>query len=137
MEYEFIYIFSGIWDTKEIDKLRNEYISIPNLYIINPEELWKIFVEYKDIFPNDFYDCSDDVLTSDMLSLEGYELQNRINGEKQYKYSEKRDFVCFVKSEGLFYSTEFGALILSWHILKDHKEELRIANQISNDINRV
>lgn len=131
--YEFIYIFSGVWDREEIDKLRDKCFSIRGLHIIYPEELFEIFVEYKDIFQNDFYECTDDVLTPDMLSLEGYELREKANGEKQY--SKSKDFACFTRSDGLFYSTEFGALILSWHILDDHKEEIRIANQICNDLN--
>ena len=133
-QYQIIYIFSGVWSKEEVSQLRDKYLDNPCLYIIDPEELFRVFVEYKDLFQNGFYECAEDVLTPDMLPLEGYELREKINGEKQYNKS--KDFACFVRSDGLFYSTEFEALILSWHIMNDHDEEIRLANQICNDINR-
>lgn len=133
-QYEFIYIFSGKWSSEDIEKLREEYFMVRGLQIIDQVELFEVFTEYKDIFQNDFYESTSDILTPDMLPLEGYELRKRVHGEKQY--SKSRDFACFVRPDGLFYSTEFEALVLSRHILDDHDEELRLAEKIYNDINR-
>ena len=134
-EYQFIYVFSGKWSTEEVKELRDKYISLnPSIQIIDPRELFEVFIKYKDIFQNDFYECTSNVLKPDQLPLERYELRKRLKGEKHYSLSD--DFACFVRQDGLFYSTEFEALILSWHIMDDHEEELRIANQVWNDINR-
>ncbi len=133
--YEFIYIFSGKWSTEKVEELRDKYFTlIPALIIISPEELFEVFVEYKDLFQNDFYEYVSDVIAPDQLPLEGYELSKKIKEKNQYTMSD--DFACFVRSDGLFYSTEFEALILSWHILDDHDEELKLAEQICNDLNR-
>ena len=132
--YEKIYIFSGEWSSEDVERLRDEYSICPSLYIIDPDELYEVLEDNKELFQNDFYEYSSDILTPDQLPLDDYELRKRVNGEKQYSKSD--DFACFVRSDGLFYSTEFGALILSRHILYDHDEELRLAMQICDDINR-
>jgi hypothetical protein len=47
------------------------------------------------------------------------------------------DFVCFLAKDGFFYSAEFGALILSWHIMaNDLQKEGELTEKIAKDINR-
>jgi hypothetical protein len=48
------------------------------------------------------------------------------------------DFVCFLARDGFFYSAEFGALILSWHVMReDLQKEEELTKRIVQDINRL
>ena len=45
------------------------------------------------------------------------------------------DFICFERKDGLFYSREFDALVLSYHVFEDLNEEAKRIKRIINDIN--
>lgn len=131
--YEMIYLFSGMWSEDEAWNMRDEYIFCSNLYIIAPSELFDVLRRNRS-FSNMFYDYEADVVKPEDLPLDGYTKKKRPCHDHDYSLSE--GFACFRKSDGLFYSAEFGALILSRHILDDHEEELRLAEQICGDLNR-
>lgn len=134
--YETIYLFSGEWDNKTIDELREKYKDYPRLYIIKPDELYDVLKNVK-IFSNPFYVFDKEVIETKNINLDGYRKiseDERLNGEMDYSIDD--DYICFVKKDGLFYSREFGALVLSYHIDKDHAKEKEWIDRILKDINR-
>ena len=50
--------------------------------------------------------------------------------------SMDEDFICFERKDGLFYSREFDALILSSHVFSDLNEEAECIKRIIDDINK-
>ena len=55
--------------------------------------------------------------------------------EHEYECSIDEDFICFERKDGLFYSREFDALVLSYHVFQDLNEEEACIKRIINDIN--
>lgn len=131
--YEKIYIFSGEWNEDEVNQLRKDYIDYPNIFIITPSELYQTLKRY-NIFVNNFYDFDNAALRLDELPLDGYKKVEKIKNETEYTRS--KDFICFLANDGFFYSQEFGALILSWHVMwKDLEKEKLLIEKICNDLN--
>ncbi len=130
--YQVVYIFSGKWDVEKVKQLRTQYQNYAHIYIISPDELYET-LEKENPFNNDFYDFDNQVIPPDMLDLDGYILKDKPNAENEY--SKDDSFVCFVRKDGLFYSAEFNALVLSWHILDDKEYEKECAERIMEKLN--
>ena len=131
--YEYLYIFSGKWNDECVGELRGKYEEYKHIYIISPSELFEA-LKKDNIFENKFYDFDNEPTAPDRLPLDGYHICTR--PKKENECSVSGDFVCFIKKDGLVYSSEFGALVLSWHILEDREYEQRCIDQILKDINR-
>ena len=133
--YEKIYIFSGKWDDAFVDELRAKYKAYEQIHIISPSELFEA-LKKDNIFENAFYDFEHEPVLADRLKLDGLnKCKKQPKCEKDYSVSEGGDFACFVRKDGLFYSAEFGALILSWHILDDHEYERKCIDSILSVLN--
>lgn len=130
--YEHIYIFSGKWSEEEVAKERAMYKDYPHIYIIAPSELYETLMR-NNIFENDFYDFCNEPVSARELPLDGYKNVDNPNGEKECSIND--GFACFIKKDGFYYSAEFGALILSWHILEDRILEKKYIDQVKKDIN--
>jgi hypothetical protein len=87
------------------------------------------------IFNPDFYDLNNGSLSPEELPLEGYKEVEKIKTPTEYTMSE--DFACFLARDGFFYSREFGALVLSWHMMEDLKREEELIGQVLKDMNRI
>jgi hypothetical protein len=87
------------------------------------------------IFSPDFFDLENRTLRPEELPLKDYKAVKKIKIPTEYTLSE--DFACFLASDGFFYSKEFGALILSWHIMEDLQREQALIEQVVKDINRI
>lgn len=139
--YERIYLFSGKWGDHDADALRIQCNKHPYIYVIKPSELFET-LKRNTVFKNNYYDYQSTRVLPSQLNLQGYKLCKRSN-DKCKKPNGDREYcmcnncACFEKGDTLFYSSEFGALILSRHILDDdNNKELLIANRILQDINR-
>jgi hypothetical protein len=134
--YEKIYIFSGKWSEDAVYELNRKYEAYQYIQIISPKELWETF-RSNNIFnfsPN-FYDLDNRSFCPEELTLDGYKKVEKIKTPTEYTMSE--DFVCFLARDGFFYSKEFGALVLSWHIMEDLQREQALIEQVVRDINRI
>ncbi len=133
--FEKIYIFSGTWNKEEVSAKRKEYKNHEQIYIISPHELYEVLKEER-FLTNNFYDYDSEPLKpedlEERLIVKGYKKEEKPKGEKTY--SIEQYFICFVNSDGLFYSTEFESLIMSWDVLKEHNDKERIINNILQDI---
>jgi hypothetical protein len=134
--YEKIYIFSGRWREEAVHELNRKYEAYQHIRIISPKELWETLKNNKVFnFSPAFYDLDNRSLCPEELPLEGYKKVEKIKTPAEYTMSE--DFVCFLASDGFFYSKEFGALVLSWHIMEDLQREQALIEQVVKDINRI
>ena len=133
--YERIYIFSGKWNEDEVAKIREQYHNYSHIDIISPRELFET-LKNDNPFENNFYDFVTETLPVDSLPLGNYNLCKMPKAENDYLITENKDFACFIKKDGLFYSTEFKAVVLSWHILNDRAYEMSCIEKIMLDINR-
>ncbi|MCR4770969.1 MAG: hypothetical protein K5855_01530 [Oscillospiraceae bacterium] len=131
--YEKIYLFSGMWSNEDVDELRQKYKAYSIIQLIKPSELFATLNSHS-IFQNQYYDYQASSLKPKELPLKGYIECKKPNGHREYSIDDV--FACFVKGDGLFYSSEFGALVLSWHILGNHEKELEFARTIHKDINK-
>lgn len=131
--YEKIYIFSGCWDDKQVMEKKQEYSAYSHISILSQKELFKTLKAH-NIFTNDFYDFDSPVTRPEQLPLDRYNIVKKIKSEKDCTLSDK--FACFLANDGFFYSAEFGALILSFHIMNDDLErEKKLIETVCNDIN--
>ena len=127
--FEKIYIFSGVWDEVTVMNLRKEYGEYPYIHIISPSELYEVLCK-EDVFSNPYYDyngVSPDVKDiCVMLDEHGYHSSEdkHLNDPKSYIYDN--DFICFLAKDGLFYSKEFGVLVLKYYVLSAEKEKEHI-----------
>lgn len=132
--YERIYIFSGKWSDSYVDSLRKEYEKYEHIAIVSPSELYRV-LKNNNIFGGDFYDFENESVPADKLPLDGYNICKKPNGEKDCSISDDKEWACFLRKDGLFYSAEFGALVLSWHVVDDHEYEMNCIKKILADIN--
>ena len=135
--YERIYIFSGMWSDAVVNELRDRYSDFSHIYVIRPSELFDT-LKSNPVFQNRYYDYEMPAVFPSELKLENYTIKK--GSEKPDGINEcslDADYICFRKNDGLFYSAEFGALILSWHILgaQNYSEELDCAKKVLADIN--
>jgi hypothetical protein len=134
--YEKIYIFSGDWSEEDVAKQNRKYEAYPHIRVISPKELWETFKNNNSfIFPSDFFDFDNRTLSPKELPLKDYKAVTKIKTPIEYTLSE--DFACFLARDGFFYSREFGALILSRHIMEDLQREQVLIEQVMKDINRI
>lgn len=134
LSYEKIYIFSGCWNDEQVAEKRLKYSAYSHIYIISRQELFDS-LKANNIFVNDFYDYDSPALRPDQLSLDGYNIVTKIKSEKDCTLSD--NFACFLAKDGFFYSAEFGALILSYHIMgEDLDRETELIKMIYNDLNK-
>jgi hypothetical protein len=134
--YEKVYIFSGVWSEENVAERKREYEAYQHIRIISPNELWETLKNNNIfIFPPDFFDLENRTLRPEELPLKDYKAVKKIKIPTEYTLSE--DFACFLASDGFFYSKEFGALILSWHIMEDLQREQALIEQVVKDINRI
>lgn len=139
--YKVIYLFSGDWSDEEYERFRSIYNNNSNIYIVSRAELFET-LKSKGVLFNPFYDFDNPPYSARNINLEGYFCKNKITKKSRdfRNYTISNDFICFYRYSGLFYSSEFDALVLSWHILGDEEDginkELDAANQILADINR-
>ena len=135
--YERIYIFSGMWSDEVVDGLRKSYSDFNHIYVIKPSELFDT-LKSNPVFQSRYYDYEMSAILPSELPLDNYiKKEESEKPNEKNEYSMDADFICFRKSDGLFYSSEFGALILSWHILgeQNYSEELECARKVLADIN--
>ncbi len=85
------------------------------------------------IFYNPYYDYQKEGISTKNICLDGYKEKKHPKGPDEYSIDD--DFICFVKKDGLFYSKEFSALVLSYHIIDDKDVERIQINNILKDIN--
>lgn len=139
--YRSIYLFSGAWSEDDIKNLRGEYNEKSNIYIISRQELFETLLKHKGMLKQ-FYDYENEYVSAENILLENYNKCEKLTKKsKDFRnYAVSDDFICFYRYDGLFYSAEFDALVLSWHILWDEEDginkELDATNQILADINR-
>ncbi len=131
--YERIYFFSGTWNEDTVRAKREQYKDFKHIYIVSPEELYVVLKE-EHFLSNDFYDYENEPISPSQLNLEGYTERKKPNGEDTYSIDD--DFICFVRSDGLFYSAEFGSLVLSWDIFNKSDYDKECIKRILRDINR-
>ena len=133
--YERIYIFSGKWNHETVLDKRAEYRDYKHIYIISPLDLYPVLREER-LLSNDFYDYDsipirpEDIIRNGCLS--GYTKQKKPNGD--YTYSIDDGFICFVNGDGLFYSTEFESLIMSWDVFNGTEYDRNCIVRILNDL---
>ena len=134
-QFEKIYLFSGKWSDELVQRMRTRYGKYRHFYIISPEELFETLQEDL-VFENPYYDYHTEYKKPEEINLDGYTKRKKPNGDLEYSIDE--DFICFVNKDGLFYSREFGSLILSYHILpeKERDRERQCIKRIMDDINR-
>lgn len=133
--YKKIYIFCGLWSNEKVEKLKNEYEKYKQIFIISPDELFKVL--YKaDFFKNPYYSFEKAILKPCDLNLEGYEICKSLRKAKNKSCKITDDFVCFTNNDVLFYSAEFEALILSGHFLEDRNKEYEYIQEILTDLQR-
>ena len=133
--YEKIYIFSGKWNDACVKKLNEKYNGHGTIHIISPSELYEALTK-DNIFKNDFYDFENEpkLADKDKLNHSGYSDRKKLTGQEgSCSISKEKDFVYFMK-RGLFYSAEFSALILEWHILDDQEREKKYIDTIISDL---
>lgn len=130
--YERVYIFSGLWSNEEVENKRRMYGDYSHIYIIKPSELFET-LSNNLVFYNNFYDYCAKRTEPTELPLDKYRIVKK--PKRIDECSISKNYACFVQNDGLFYSAEFGALILSWHILGKHDEEVNCAQRIIMDIN--
>lgn len=130
--YERIYIFSGKWDDLRVEELRKEYATYQHIYIISPSELYET-LKSNMFLKNEYYDHQDKDMSTKELIPEGYTVCKK--PKREYECSMDEDFICFERKDGLFYSREFDALVLSYHIFQDTKSEKEVIERIKRDIN--
>ena len=92
-----------------------------NVTVIRPSDLYDTLC-HNSIFNSRFYRVADDEISIEDIASglrrlgytdAGHKLRKRAS--RQYVWdSDKREFLDFVVSDGLFYSEEFGALVRSW-----------------------
>ncbi len=139
--YEKIYLFSGLWTEDDIQMFREKYNGKRNIYIVSKQELYDT-LKKEGMFYNPFYDFENSPVSTRDFNLEGYCCMDKLGRRsKDYKnYTINDNFICFYQGDGLFYSAEFDALVLSWHILGNSeeakKEEQESAEKILQDLNR-
>jgi hypothetical protein len=134
--YEKVYIFSGVWSEENVAERKREYEAYQHIRIISSNELWETLKNNNIfIFSPDFFDLENRTLRPEELPLKDYKAVKKIKIPTEYTLSE--DFACFLASDGFFYSKEFGALILSWHIMEDLQREQALIEQVVKDINRI
>ena len=135
--YERIYIFSGMWSDDVVDELRKSYNDFNHIYVIKPSELFDA-LKSNPVFQSRYYDYEMSAILPSELQLDNYiEKEEPEKPNKENEYSRDTNYICFRKKDGLFYSSEFGALILSYHILgkQNYAEELDCARKVLADIN--
>lgn len=138
--YKMIYVFSGLWSKEQIKTFRDKYNGRTNIYIPSREELFSTLKANKS-FSNPYYDFENAPIDTRSVRLDGYNKCEKLNrNSSDYKnYVISPDFICFLRYDGLFFSSEFNSLILSYHILGDseeaHKKEIEYANAILSDLN--
>lgn len=138
--YKMIYLFSGKWSDDQIKELRNKYNGKSNIFIPSREELFSVLKENKS-FGNPYYDFENEPIDATSIKLDGYNRCEKLrrNSSDYRNYTISPDFICFLRKDGLFFSSEFNSLILSYHILgdadDDHKKEIEYANAILSDLN--
>ena len=135
--YERIYIFSGLWSDAAVDRLRKNYSDFSHIYVIKPSELFDT-LKRNPVFQSRYYDYEALSILPSELPLENYvEKKESEKLDGMNEFSKDYSFICFRKNDGLFYSSEFGALILSYHILgeQNYSEELECAEKVLADIN--
>lgn len=130
--YEWIYMFSGKWDDKRVEELRKEYADYTHLYIISPSELFET-LKSNTFLKNEYYDYQDIERKTKEILPAGYSICEK--PKREYECSMDDDFICFERKDGLFYSREFDALVLSYHVFEDLDEEAKSIKRIINDIN--
>ena len=116
--YEWIYLFSGLWSDEEAANKQVKCDS--NVVVISPSELFET-LRYHPAFDSRFYQVENKAVISigeiaaglQELSYTDAGKKLRVRGSRQYAWAGP-DFLCFVVSDGLFYSEEFGALICAW-----------------------
>ena len=138
--YEMIYIFSGKWNDKNVDELNEKYRDYPHICIIKPSDLFSAV--HNSVFTNEYYDFSHPIIRpEEILPLEGYNEKGRsCTKEHDCRISKNSLFLYFWKDNGLFYSAEFNALILSHHIDKsenEYKRSMEIKKDLSNRIKKL
>ena len=131
--YERIYLFSGKWSDAEAMEKQGKCDC--NTVVIQPSQLYETLCR-RHMFNSRFYDHTDSLISinriKEGLDVLGYVAQEKLRKRSLKIYScDGEDFLCFVMSDGLFYSMEFGALICSWG---DYREEE--INSIRADITR-
>ena len=130
--YEKIYIFSGKWNEATVLEKRDFFKLYEHIYIISPAELWEV-LKTERFLSSAFYDFDNEPRSPYQLNLEGYTERKRPKGEKTYSISE--DYICFVNKDGLFYSAEFDALILSWDVFSGTRYDRGCIETILCDLN--
>ena len=116
--YEWIYLFSGLWSDEEA--VNKQVKCDSNVVVISPSELFET-LRYHPAFDSRFYQVENKAVISigeiaaglQELSYTDAGKKLRVRGSRQYAWAGP-DFLCFVVSDGLFYSEEFGALICAW-----------------------
>lgn len=135
--YEKIYIFSGKWGDNLVNEMNQLYSNgedSANIHIISPKELFETLKD-NNVFENDFYDFENEPITADSLPTEKLPIYKKRNYKNKDIETELHDFAYFIRSDGLFYSAEFGAVVLKYHIIDDHMQEKERINDIMNIIN--
>jgi len=132
--HEKIYLFSGLWDDEIVKEKRKEFNEYKQIYIISPSELFSVLKEER-FLSNEFYDYESEMISIHDINLNGYEKRKKPRGENTYSIDDDM-FICFVNKDGLFFSAEFSALILSWDIFADTDYDKSCIETILRDINR-
>ncbi len=132
--YEKIYLFSGLWNDDIVNEKRNEFREYKHLYIISPSELFPVLRE-ECFLANGFYDYESKMISARDFNLNGFEKRKHPRGEKTYSISDDDMFICFVNKDGLFYSAEFDALILSWDVFEGTDYDKRCIETILECLN--
>ena len=134
--YEKIYLFSGKWNDDKVKELNEKHRRHAHIYIISPSELYKTLRRKSYLFNNKFYDFENNYIKPSSLKLKGYTEKKRIKDKYDYVMDQENDdWICFLAKNSFFYSAEFGALILSSHVLKNIDEEKQCIERLHKDIN--
>ncbi len=132
--YEKIYIFSGVWNDKEIDLINQKYSKYSHLHVISNEELYNT-LRNCNMFDSDYYCVNDSMLLPNQIDLSNYDEVKQFRGYNSKAYNFDDMFINFIKKDTLFYSSEFEALILYDHFHTDLDEEEKTIQRILETIN--
>ena len=116
--YARIYVFSGEWSDEQVDILNNEYQNRNHsIYIIKPSELYKTLTSV-ELSNANYIDTDNKIRKKEEFNFSNMKKVGQFRGIKKNAYKDNDDYICFIK-DWFFYSFEFDALILKYHLTDD------------------